>query len=313
MRYRMKSHIRISFFLIAFLAAMWMGASSGRAQEEGEPAAESQPDLQAPKAESQPKDYSPYPHPDAGYVTDLAHLLTPDQEERIERWLWQTESRTGVEIIVVTIYSVRDYVGPTSISDAFTKQLNEKYGAFYPESPASVSIETFARGLFDKYGIGNMPQNNGVLLLVAVKDRKARIELGAGYAHARDADADRIMQQEILPYFRKDDYAGGITSGVKAIMLTFANVRVGYNWPLIIGITAIPVVGLIAYSLFRSGKRGWGWICVGLLIVLILFVLWVLLQTLRHMPRGRSGGWSPGGAGGFGGGFSGGGGATGSW
>jgi len=236
------------------------------------------------------KDYAPFPQPDAGYVTDIAGLLTLDEEERIERRLWQVESRTGVEIIVVCIDSIRDY----------------------PGAPVS-SIEAFARGLFDKYGIGNMPQNNGVLLLVAVRDRKARIELGAGYGRRRDGNARRIVDDDILPSFRNEDYAGGIQKGVKAIMLEFAGVRVGLNWPLIGVAIAIPIVGLIAVSLFRNGKRGWGWVCVGLLIVLVLTLLWIIAQTLKHMPKGRSSGWSSGGLGGFGGGFSGGGGATGSW
>jgi uncharacterized protein len=235
--------------------------------------------------------YAPYPAPDAGYVTDLADLLSPDKEERIERWLWQVEARSGVEVAVVTIYSIQDYPGT-----------------------ANLSIESFARQLFDTYGIGNMPENNGVLLLVAVKDRKARIELGAGYGNLRDRDARRIMDDEIVPYFKKSDYAGGITNGVREIIGEFAGCRVGIPWSLIILIAALPVVIAIAFSLFKSGKRGWGWVCVGLVIVLLLVVLKVVSTIIEALPESSSGSWSSGGfGGGFGGGFSGGGGATGSW
>lgn len=236
------------------------------------------------------KDYAPFPQPDAGYVTDIADVLTRDEEEEIERWLWQTESRTNVEIIVVLIESIEDY----------------------PGTPNS-SIETFATGLFDKYGIGNMPKNDGVLLLVAATDRNARIELGAGHGRSRDGDAVRIMNRVLVPRFKKEEYAEGVREGVQAIMLEFAGVRVGWNWPLIIVLAAIPIVAIIAYSLFKSGKRGWGWVFVGLLILLVLAAIWIVIQTLRHMPRSRSSSWSSGGLGGFGGGFSGGGGATGSW
>jgi len=235
--------------------------------------------------------YAPYPAPDAGYVTDLADLLSPDREERIERWLWQVEARSGVEIAIVTIYSIKDY----------------------PDT-ANLSIESFARKLFDTYGIGNMPENNGVLLLVAVKDRKARIELGAGHGNLRDRDARRIMDNEIVPYFKKSDYAGGITSGVREIIGEFAGCRVGVPWSLIIAIAAVPIVAAIAFSLFKNGKRGWGWVCVGLLIVLLLAVLKIVSAILEAMPESSSSSWSSGGfGGGFGGGFSGGGGATGSW
>jgi len=266
------------------LAGVLLGVGVALAEEAGKK------DPAPPDAKRAGKDYSPYPNPDAGYVTDLAGLLTGDEEERLERWLWQVESRTKVEVIVVTIDSIGDYPGT-----------------------ANGSIEAFARGLFDKYGIGNKPKNDGVLLLVARGDRKARIELGAGYGRARDADSRRIMNKVILPRFKKDEYAEGITDGVKALMLEFAGVRVGTNWKLIITVAAIPVCGLVAFSLFRSGKKGWGWIFVGVIFILVLALIRMVVGIMKHAPRGSSSSWSSGGLGGFGGGFSGGGGATGSW
>lgn len=276
--------MKINRFLWAPLAAIFICllAAGALADEEA--------NWSEPEEMRAEKDYSPFPNPDAGYVTDLANVLTIEEEECIEQWLWQTEAASRVEIIVVTIDSITSYPGTPN-----------KY------------IESFATGLFDAYGIGNMPENKGVLLLVAVRDRKARIELGAGYGRMRDGDARKIMDGKIVPAFRREDYAAGITDGVKAIMLEFAGMRVGPNWPLIIIIAAIPVVALIAYSLFKNGKRGWGWVCVGFLIILILAAFWILRQVLQNAPRGRSSGWSSGGIGGFGGGFSGGGGSTGSW
>lgn len=235
--------------------------------------------------------YDPYPAPDSGYVTDLADLLSQEEEEQIERWLWKTESSTGVEIAVVTIHSIRDYPGA-----------------------ANGSIEFFAKGLFDTYRIGNLPKNDGVLLLVAKADRQARIELGGGYGHARDADTNRVMQSEIIPWMKKERYAQGIVSGVRGIMREFAGIRIGTNWPLVGLLVAFPIIGLIALSLFRNGKRGWGWVCVGILIVMLLTLLRLAYLALKHIPEGSSDSWSPGGfGGGFGGGSSGGGGATGSW
>lgn len=243
-----------------------------------------------PAWDNSARDYRPFPDPDAGYVSDHANLLGRDKEEEIERWLWQIESKTGVEIIVITISSLDDYPGTPN-----------------------ANIEEFATALFDTYGIGNMPNNDGVLLLVAVSDRKARIELGAGYGRSKDADSRRIMNNIITPKFKNADYAGGITAGVKAMALEFAHARIGLNWPLIILLAAIPILVLIALSLFISGKQGWGWICVGLLLLVLLAAFFVLRKTIKHMPRNNSSSWSSGGLGGFGGGFSGGGGATGSW
>ncbi|MCC6680656.1 MAG: TPM domain-containing protein [Phycisphaeraceae bacterium] len=255
---------------------------------------------------------APYPQPDAGYVTDLAGLLSAGEQEQIEQWLWQVEEKTGTEIAVVTIPSMSKYPGA-----------------------ATGSIESFARGLFDAWDIGNMPENKGVLLLVSVGDRKARIELGAGYGSGMDRQASAIMQRDIIPQFKNNDYAGGITAGVVSIMQTFANAAPApgsagasgasgggvfgmSGSSLLIDLAIIAVCTLIGISLYRHGKRGWGWIAIGLLIVLTLFALRSLLRVTVELAQssgqGSSGGWSSGGFGGsFGGGFSGGGGATGSW
>jgi uncharacterized protein len=236
------------------------------------------------------KTYAPYPEPGSGYVTDHAKLLTAQEEERIEQWLWQVEAGSKVEIIVVTINSISDYPGTDNSS-----------------------IESFATGLFDAYGIGNLPKNDGVLFLVARHDRKARIELGAGYTPGRDGDARRIMDKVIIPAFRDGDYAGGVKDGTEAIIEEFANMRFGFPW-YVVGIATVGIVCLIiGISLLKNGKRGWGYVFIGLAIVLFLLALYLFLRILKNAPSGDSSTWSSGGIGGFGGGSSGGGGASGGW
>jgi uncharacterized protein len=254
------------------------------------------------------RDYSPYPNPDAGYVTDLANLLTDKQEEQLEKLLFAREKETGVEIVVVIINSIKDFPGTSNRT-----------------------IEEFATALFNAYGIGNMPKNDGVLLVVAAQDRKARIELGAGYGRRRDSDSRRIMNKKIIPSFRKGWYDEGIIKGTKSLAREFAYVFPIPIWALIIvmGITVFMLI-LVVISLFRNGKRGWGWICTGLLIVTLLALSWFIVRLVTAIlaaiprPDGRydggfddgwfsGGGFSGGFGGGFGGGFSGGGGATGSW
>ncbi|MCP3952364.1 MAG: TPM domain-containing protein [Desulfobacterales bacterium] len=235
------------------------------------------------------QDYAPFPQPGTGYVTDLAHLLGIKKEERIEQWLWQIEKKTGIEIVVVTLASIQDYPGTPNDS-----------------------IESFATALFNRYGIGNLPANNGILLLVAREDRKARIELGTGYGHDKDPDAMIIMRDVIISEFKNNDYAAGITNGVKALALEFADIRIGPNWPLIIAIIAVVLFFIIGFSLLFNGKKGWGWVFVGLGVIVLLFVIHIVIIMIRSSP-GKSGSWSSGGLGGFGGGSSGGGGASGSW
>ena len=230
------------------------------------------------------KDYSPFPNPDAGYVTDLAGLLTNKQQEQLERLLYMTEEKTGVEIVVVTINSMKDYPGTPNRT-----------------------IEEFARALFDAHRIGNMPKNDGVLFLVSLKDRKARIELGAGYRHKRDSDARRIMDKKILPSLRRDQYAEGIIKGTRSLAREFANISFIPAWiPILVVVTTVTALTLTTISLFKHGKRGWGWVCVGLLIVALLALLWLLGNVLKASA-------AAGGGGGGGGGSGGGGGASGSF
>ena len=236
------------------------------------------------------KNYAPYPQPDNGYVTDLAGLLSADEEEQIETWLWQVEYRSNIEIIVMTINSIHEYPGTDNSS-----------------------IETFATGLFNTYGIGNLPGNDGILLLVAKEDRKVRIELGAFYGHRRDADAQRIIDNEILPAFRHGDYATGIQDGTKAIINEFAGMQVGFPWYIVWIIGGGIALLLIGISLINNGKKGWGYVFIGLAIVIILFAIYLLVQFVKQLPDSSSDSWSAGGLGGFGGGSSGGGGASGGW
>ena len=228
-------------------------------------------------------DYWPYPQPDTGYVSDYADLLSPDEEIRLERWLLQVEEKSKVEIIIVSIDSLSDYEGADNSS-----------------------IEPFATALFDSYGIGNMPKNDGVLLLISKKDRKARIELGGHYGYSRDSDATRIMQDVIIPQFKRGDYPAGITAGTEAIIEEFAGMRITFPWRIV----GIAVAGLfcliIGISCLKNGKRGWGYVLIGIAIILFLLALYLVREILRHSK-------TAGGSGGFGGGSSGGGGATGSW
>ena len=181
------------------------------------------------------KDYSPFPNPDVGYVTDIAGVLSDTQKKALNNRLYTTEENTGVEIAVVTINSIKDY----------------------PGSPNG-SIEDFAHGLFDAYGIGNLPNNNGILLLVAIRDRRARIELGNGYGLLKDVLANRIMQNVIIPEFKNNRYDLGIIEGITSIIRTFPRVSIVWFWIRLVFLILILLMPLVAISLFLNGKRGWG-------------------------------------------------------
>ena len=124
-----------------------------------------------------------------GYVNDQAGLLSPATRIEIDALLTEIEQRTGAEIAVVTVETV---------------------------SPST--IEDYADRLFQQWGIGKKEKDNGVLLLVAVKDRGVRIEVGYGLEGAiPDADAAGIINRVLLPSFRRGDFEKGITAAAREL------------------------------------------------------------------------------------------------
>jgi len=169
---------------------------------------------------------------------------------------------------------------------------------------ANYSIENYAQALFNEWGIGTPDRNYGMLLLVSRSDRKARIELGAGWAGQHDAEAMSVMRDLIIPAFKLGDYSRGILDGVRGMDAMARGLALPeptppwWFWPAVIGGAVLLVAAIV--NLFRTGHKGWAW---GLIVV----VFFLLFFFLRAAAQSRGSG------GGFGGGFSGGGGATGSW
>lgn len=134
------------------------------------------------------------------YVNDYARVLPEDVETRIKRQLETLRDETGVEATVLT--------------------LNTR-GGFTP----SDTMEEFATGLFNAWGIGDAARNDGILILVLRDDRQMRIELGSGYGRAFNREAQDIIDRVFLPEFRNDDYADGIEDGTDAVIERIARVH----------------------------------------------------------------------------------------
>jgi len=229
-----------------------------------------------------------YPERPGGreFIRDEAGLIDSADKEQIRAACDKLLTEERVPIIVVTIKSLAEY------------------GAH------GLSIDAYARSLFDTWGIGSEGYDYGVLLLVSVADRKARIELGESWAHTRDADAKRIMDGIIVPNFKAQRFSAGITQGVQALDtlargLVVSIPRPWWQPPLFLGLFALGIG--IAVSLIRSGRTGWGW---GLLAALAVIGVGALVGMFTS--SGSSGGRQYKGSS-FGGGHGGGGGATGSW
>ncbi|MEZ6127849.1 MAG: TPM domain-containing protein [Planctomycetaceae bacterium] len=223
------------------------------------------------------------------FVSDLAGLLDETSTTHIRDLCDKLLTDKATPIIVVTIESMAQHGG------------------------RSMPIETFAALLFNQWQIGHAKLdgqnwNTGILLLVSRDDRRARIELGAGWGRTENQTCQRIMDDYIIPQFRQGDFAAGIVAGVEALDKMARQLKLPSR-PRSASDYIVPVVffGLAiftAVSLYRRGASGWAWLFWGGVFTL----LWFLMRT---MAENRGGGGFGGGS--FGGGSSGGGGASGSW
>lgn len=219
-----------------------------------------------------------------GFVNDFAEVISDADELRITRIAESVQRATGAEIAVATVDSLGEYA----------------------------SIEQFSIDLADAWGVGQAGKDNGVLIVLAELERKARIEVGYGLEGALpDGLVGRIMDTSMIPYFKNDDFGTGFLKAVEGIAGVIAK---EYD-------VELPAVSMAESEKYArsSGTSGRG---SSSLITLIIFVivfftgggrfLWPLL-FLGGMGRSRytRGGFGSSSRGGFGGGsfggFSGGG------
>jgi uncharacterized protein len=231
------------------------------------------------------------------FVLDKAGLLKPEAVEQIRKLADKLLTDKAAPIVVVTINSMAEH------------------------GPAGVRIETFARLLFDQWQIGpaklgETNWNYGILLLVSKNDRKARIELGAGWRRDKDQQAQQIMDTLIIPHFKQGDFSGGIVDGVEALdkmardlQLPQAPRQPPSRGSMIIMLIFVGLAIFTIVSLIRRGSSGWAWLMWAAVFGVIGMVLYNMATS--SSSSGGSGGFSGGSFGG--GGFSGGGGASGSW
>lgn len=123
-------------------------------------------------------------------------------------------------------------VDDAGIIDAATETvLTERLAAFEEKSSDQIvvatirslggeAIEPYANRLFRAWGLGQAGEDNGILLLVAVEDRRMRIEVGYGLEGTlTDLHAKLIIENTMVPAFRAGDFSGGISQAVEDIVL----------------------------------------------------------------------------------------------
>ncbi|QNP53129.1 TPM domain-containing protein [Hymenobacter qilianensis] len=246
------------------------------------------------------QDLPPRPSPPR-LVNDLAGMLRPDEVAALENKLVAYDDSTSSQIAVVTIPTLGDY-----------------------------ELADYAQQLYEAWGIGQKGSNNGILILVAEKERKARIQTGYGLEGAvPDALAKRIISNTVVPAFQQQRYYDGLDRATDQLIALAkgeykadpaTNQRERSSDDSGSGWTFWLVIGVLVLFLFMRNRgggsggrrsRGFG----GMGIPPVIFGDFSGGRGVFGGGGGLGGGFGGGGGGfgGFGGGSSGGGGASGDW
>jgi uncharacterized protein len=236
-----------------------------------------------------------------GPVSDFAGVIDADSEAKLEDLIQKLMAASGDVIVVATVDTFQPYA----------------------------DLPSYAVKMFENHGkgIGQKGKDNGLLIVLAVKDRAVRVEVGYDLeGFITDGFAGETSRETMVPFFRRGDYGGGIVAGATRIAQRIAE---GRN----VTLEGLPEVreeeppGQIEMDL--------PWI----VFLIFAMIVWNILRTIFGGPRrrgrrrwnshvgpfgagygaGSSSGWSSGsggfggGFGGFGGGSSGGGGGGASW
>ncbi len=241
----------------------------------------------------------PKPNPPR-LVNDLAGLLSQDQLDRLESKLVDYNDSTSTQITVVTLKSLNGY-----------------------------DIDDLAQRIGHEWKVGQKEFDNGIVVLIKPKigneSGKAAISTGYGMEEIiPDAVARRIVDNEMIPYFKENNYYGGINAGTDIIIDLASGRFKAEDYEKKGGALSalIPIIIIIIVILLMGRNSGNKRHNIGSSNL----PFWLLLSMLGNGGRssggdwggfsGGSGGFSGGGGGGFGGfggGGFGGGGASGSW
>lgn len=198
-----------------------------------------------------------------GWVNDFANVISPEYEDKLNSLISGLEAETSSEIAVVTVNSIAPY--------------DEK---------------EYARLLFDSWKPGKKGKDNGVLVLLAIKERAWRIDTGYGIEGVLpDSACGRIGRDYMVPYFKEGKYGEGLYQGVLGIYQVLNPQGYGAQEQVVDHQPGLPVF-------------------VFLLIFIVVLIFLAIESLFRpHHNRGYYSrdywGSDGGGSGGFGGGFGG--------
>jgi len=223
-----------------------------------------------------------FPRP-VGSINDFAGVISPRVARSMESLAREVLEKTKTSVVVVTM-----------------KEIGE-------DDPAD-----YANRLYEAWGIGAKGEDKGVLIFLAVQERRIRIETGYGVEGILpDGLVGDILDRHVIPWLKKGDYDSGLSSAMVAVSSVIAK-EAG------VSLTGAPQTRRQPASQQKKGSSIFSLIMLFIVMSLLLgtrqgrrmlpFILLMLLMGGGGRGGGGFGGFS-GGFGGFGGGMSGGGGA----
>jgi uncharacterized protein len=215
-----------------------------------------------------------------GRIVDQANIIPAGTRSALESKLADLESKSSIQLVVATLTSLEGQ-----------------------------EIEPYANELFRSWKLGEKTKNNGVLLLVAPNERRARIEVGYGLEGTlTDALSKVIIANAIAPRFKTGDFGGGVSRGVDDIITVLTTDASEWQQRPSLRLDNQQTTDLADWLLIA------GLLVLGAALIVSPGLRWfffnVVLSILVNSGRAGGGGFSRGG-GSFGGGFSGGGGSSG--
>lgn len=139
----------------------------------------------------------------SGRVVDEARVLDAASSQTLETLLKDHETRTGNQVAVLTVSSL-----------------------------GGETVEDFAHKVFRTWGLGRKDKNDGVLIVVAPTEHKARIEVGYGLEGTLpDIVAGRIVRDAMIPHFRGNDFRQGLLHGAREIVAVLGGAPVAAPSP----------------------------------------------------------------------------------
>jgi uncharacterized protein len=185
-----------------------------------------------------------------GYVSDYGNMISPPAEADLAAKLKNFEETDSTQLVILTVASLE-----------------------------GESLEDYSIRVAEAWKIGQKGKDNGILFLVSREDRKMRIEVGRGLeGKLTDLTAGRIIDLVVKPKFKAEDYDGGFTAGVSALIDATRGEFTADR--------RAPSGGQGPYVPFAGGMSPW----LALLILMVFFVLFAAMarsQAHRDKLRGN--------------------------